>query len=213
MSKKLNKKAKAPPKVKKRPQQTRSKQLIESIFLASSELFEKIPIQNISTNRIAEFTGVSIGSLYQYFTNKNSLFSEFIDRRLEDNREKIRSILAESKVIEFEPFVDQTVDSIVDYFLTQKGYLRSLIFLQFELQKNDKMIRSRWLMSEILANEFHNRYPTLGSVTQLQKKFFYLINSGFGIVYMYSQVSDLPLCVEDIKLEMKNNVKAYLKYE
>jgi len=48
----------------------------------------------LTTNRIAEVAGVSIGSLYQYFPNKEALVGALQDRYADDTLSRIRSALA-----------------------------------------------------------------------------------------------------------------------
>jgi AcrR family transcriptional regulator len=49
-------------------------EMVESILQAAAEIFAKYGYARATTNRIAERAGVSIGSLYQYFPNKDCLF-------------------------------------------------------------------------------------------------------------------------------------------
>jgi len=55
---------------RKLPQQDRSKVTVEAILTAAAHILTEHGYDNTSTNRIAERAGVSIGSLYQYFPNK-----------------------------------------------------------------------------------------------------------------------------------------------
>lgn len=193
------------------PKQQRSKSAVNYITQTTTELFEKITFEKMNTNLISRFSGISIGSLYQYFPNKETIFSTVIDKRLEENRVNLKKMLtALPDDMELDPFINTVCEQIVDYFLKQKGYLKALIFLQFQLNKNNSIISSRWKIGEIFANEFHRRYPELGTHSDLQKKFFFLISSGFGIVYLYSQSESLPMSLEEIKTELKSNVRAYI---
>lgn len=193
------------------PKQQRSKSAVNYITQTTTELFEKITFEKMNTNLISRFSGISIGSLYHYFPNKETIFSTVIDKRLEENRVNLKKMLtAIPDEMELDLFINTVCEQIVDYFLKQKGYLKALIFLQFQLNKNNSIISSRWKIGEIFANEFHRRYPELGSSSELQKKFFFLISSGFGIVYLYSQSESLPMSLEEIKTELKSNVRAYI---
>lgn len=52
---------------------------VEAILQAAAELFCRIGYDRSSTNRIAERAGVSIGSLYQYFANKEAILSALLE--------------------------------------------------------------------------------------------------------------------------------------
>lgn len=58
---------------RKQPKQARSKSTVEAIVEATAQVLITDGFDKASTNRIAERAGVSIGSLYQYFPNKEAL--------------------------------------------------------------------------------------------------------------------------------------------
>ena len=53
--------------VRRRPKQRRSRQTVEAVLDAVVRLLKRGGSKTITTNRIAEVAGVSIGSVYQYF--------------------------------------------------------------------------------------------------------------------------------------------------
>jgi AcrR family transcriptional regulator len=65
----------SPLRVRKEPRQQRSRQMVEAILQAAAELFADLGYARATTNKIAERAGVSVGSLYQYFPNKDSLLA------------------------------------------------------------------------------------------------------------------------------------------
>jgi AcrR family transcriptional regulator len=64
------------------PRQTRSRATWEAILEAAAQILERHGAAALTTNRIAERAGVSIGSLYQYFPNKHAVLAELIRREL-----------------------------------------------------------------------------------------------------------------------------------
>lgn len=67
---------------RKRPEQDRSKATVETIVDAATRVLVKHGYDAFTTNRVAETAGVSIGSLYQYFPNKEALLSELMRRHV-----------------------------------------------------------------------------------------------------------------------------------
>jgi AcrR family transcriptional regulator len=65
---------------RKRPLQTRSQQTVDDILEASTRILERDGLAGFTTNAVAERAGVSIGSLYQYFPNKDALAVALIER-------------------------------------------------------------------------------------------------------------------------------------
>lgn len=58
---------------RKLPKQGRSQATVEAILTATTHILTEGGYDQLTTNRVAELAGVSIGSLYQYFPNKEAL--------------------------------------------------------------------------------------------------------------------------------------------
>ena len=66
------------------PLQRRSVETVQAILEASAQVFERHGYANGTTNRIAERAGVSIGTLYQYFPNKDAILVALTERHLQE---------------------------------------------------------------------------------------------------------------------------------
>jgi AcrR family transcriptional regulator len=64
---------KPPLQPRKSPIQPRSRHTVDAVIEATARVLSRHGYAGMSTNRVAEAAGVSIGSLYQYFPNKDSL--------------------------------------------------------------------------------------------------------------------------------------------
>jgi AcrR family transcriptional regulator len=65
---------------RKTARQLRSEVTREIILEAAARVLSKKSLEGFNTNRVAEVAGVSIGTLYQYFPNKESLIAVLIER-------------------------------------------------------------------------------------------------------------------------------------
>ena len=61
-------------KLRRQPQQQRSKDRVEAILLAAAEVFDEIGVEAATTHLIAARAGTAIGSLYQFFPDKAAIF-------------------------------------------------------------------------------------------------------------------------------------------
>lgn len=68
---------------RKEPKQERSRQTYQVILQGASKIIRKFGVQKFSTNKVAEESGVSIGSLYQYFPSKEAVIAALIDQTFE----------------------------------------------------------------------------------------------------------------------------------
>jgi AcrR family transcriptional regulator len=80
-------------KPRKQPQQDRSKVTVEAILEATTHILTEEGYDKANTNRIAERAGISIGSLYQYFPNKESLMATLIEQHSNEMAELVETKL------------------------------------------------------------------------------------------------------------------------
>ncbi|MGK8521412.1 TetR/AcrR family transcriptional regulator [Nocardia asteroides] len=71
-----------------RPKQERAKETRDRILDAAVQLFAERGVDNTSTNRIAAHAGMSIGSLYRYFADKEEILAELRTRLLAELEEQ-----------------------------------------------------------------------------------------------------------------------------
>jgi AcrR family transcriptional regulator len=70
---------KAAQKPRRTPAQSRSAETVAVILEAAARVLELRGLDGFNTNSVAERAGVSIGSLYQYFRNKDALLASLIE--------------------------------------------------------------------------------------------------------------------------------------
>lgn len=83
----------AAPSNRRVPRQERSQQKVELMLEAATRLLEQQEPAQVSTNAIAKLAGVSIGTLYQYFPDKDALFQALTQRELGGLSERVREIV------------------------------------------------------------------------------------------------------------------------
>ncbi len=102
---------------RKEPNQERARDTVENIVGATAHILEKDGFEKISTNRIAEKAGVSIGSLYQYFPTKEAIFSFMMERYVKSQTEMVDKIIQDRKQ---SPDLKETVRIIISAIMESK---------------------------------------------------------------------------------------------
>jgi AcrR family transcriptional regulator len=69
---------------RKRPVQARSQATVAALHEASIQVLLKVGYRRFTTTRVAERAGVSVGTLYQYFPNREALVVFVIERYLDE---------------------------------------------------------------------------------------------------------------------------------
>jgi AcrR family transcriptional regulator len=78
------------------PQRTPGKRIVDAILQSAIDVLARDGFPRLTTNRIAQFAGVSIGSVYQYFPDKHAIIAA-IGRELEQKALRLfRAAVAES---------------------------------------------------------------------------------------------------------------------
>jgi len=80
---------------RKRPLQGRSRVTVDAILEAAAQVLERDGYAATTTDLIAERAGVSIGSLYQYFPNKDAVLLALTQRHADEAQSVLEPLLAE----------------------------------------------------------------------------------------------------------------------
>ncbi len=120
--------------LRKKPKQIRSKLMFDSILEASTRVLEEVSFEKFTTNRVAEAAGISIGSLYQYFPNKQSILIEL-------ERIAIDGMAANIEILLFEEnhTSKEKLFKVIKYFLITDSALYDNPFTEhteYLVQKN-----------------------------------------------------------------------------
>ena len=162
--------------LRKKPKQKRSKLMVDNILEASIRVLKHHPYQQFTTNRVAEAAGISIGSLYQYFPNKQSILLELEIRAVNEMIENVEKLLFDNK---FQP--ERRLYRAIEYFFITESAFYEIPFssnFEYPTQLNriknsiDSYLRSNGYIDE-KADTFLSEYLVVlvsGIAEQLGRK-------------------------------------------
>jgi AcrR family transcriptional regulator len=75
------------------PSQTRSRATVEAILEAATRILRRDGVDRLTTNRVAEAAGVSVGTLYGYFPDKSAIMLALARRLLRDGERRVSAAL------------------------------------------------------------------------------------------------------------------------
>lgn len=99
---------------RREPKQERARQTVEAVLEAVPRVLRRHGAEAITTNRVAEVAGVSIGSLYQYFPDKQAIFTALHDRHVDDVRNVIERTVADCASAPLEDLTADLVERLAD---------------------------------------------------------------------------------------------------
>jgi AcrR family transcriptional regulator len=119
------------------PMQPRSQRTLEKVLDAASSLLAQIPLEELTSTRIAIEAGISIGTFYRFFPDKQSIVDAVAIRHVEDFRRllarKVMPTLQRemSNLADFQParMLNLVVDAYVAY-LDEHADFRAISFGQ-----------------------------------------------------------------------------------
>lgn len=107
----------APPPFGRRraPQQLRSRTTVECIKQAAQEIVSTDGFADATTGRIAERAGVSIGSLYQYFTTREAILLVLYEDVSIEAAAEMRQLTVEIIAMPLQPAVRASVTRLLEW--------------------------------------------------------------------------------------------------
>lgn len=107
--------------IRRAPRQERSRQTVEAVLDAVERVLAREGVDAITTNRVAEAAGVSIGSVYQYFPDKRSIFTALHQRHVGQVSQVIERTLLEHVSSSLETFTSALVVGLMDLHDLEPG--------------------------------------------------------------------------------------------
>ena len=107
------------PQPRKRPRQSRSQVLVQSIREACVQILHEAGPEQLTTQRIAERAGINIASLYQYYPNKEAILADVFEEQIRQYTESGRERIAQIHQLSRKSFAG-TLRAIVDMEVEQR---------------------------------------------------------------------------------------------
>jgi AcrR family transcriptional regulator len=144
----MAKRTQKPESMRKSPAQQRSERTIETIFEATAQILERDGDGGLSTNTIAERAGFSIGTLYQYFPNKDAILIAMVERETRRILERVEAALSKTGDAGFEDRARQVVRAVLSAF---GGRFRARRRLTFALLRSSTLATNHLVLAQIDA--------------------------------------------------------------
>ena len=186
---------KRPVSPRKSPKQERSQGLVNTIVTAATRVLTKGGYENATTNRVAETAGVSIGSLYQYFPNKEALIGAVIDRIVAANVRRIERELGKLQGQPIEVALRLVIKMAGEIYLGNRPLFRVMFVQAPRLERMQNILRARRHVASLLSTllEGYGIHPKNRELTM-----FVLMNSALGVIQ--TAAFDLPEGIKDDEL-------------
>jgi AcrR family transcriptional regulator len=131
----------------RRPRQARSRFLFDAVVEATGDVLVEKGVDAITTTRVAERAGVSIGSLYQYFPDRQALVQEFVRARFDADAALMQGIVSAGARAPIRTVVRAAIEGLVATYRREQALYREVMAILPGLDHTEEMqaISSRTL--------------------------------------------------------------------
>jgi len=99
---------------RRRPKQRRAQQTVDAVLHAVVRVLKREGFKAVTTNRIAEVAGVSIGSVYQYFPDKQAIFVALHQRHIDQIDRMVETKLIEHAAPSLDDLMRAMIEGMID---------------------------------------------------------------------------------------------------
>jgi AcrR family transcriptional regulator len=139
------------------PQQERSERRLAGFLDAAAELFAKLGFEPTTMQAIADRSGSSIGALYNYFPDKQSVADTLRDQYSQQLRARLQKLSEESKELSGARFAEAFIDCIVTFAEERPAWL-NLHVAPVQVGRDQT---ARTALRRSIAEAFRRKNPSL----------------------------------------------------
>ena len=154
---------------RKQPRQARSQVTVDAIFEATIQVLLSEGPQRLTTTRVADRAGVSVGTLYQYYPNKQALLYAVLQRHLVRVGDAVEAAARSTLHAPLAAMVAAVVEAYVRAKTERVDEARALYAVAGEIDSmalvNDVGRRNRAAISAMLATASDARFDDLALTT------------------------------------------------
>lgn len=139
-------------KPRKQPAQRRSAFTVEAILEACIQVLIAEGKEGLTTTKVAERAGVSVGTLYQYFTDKNSLLAAVMCNHLNEVAEKVEQACQLNSGQPATLAVKAIVGAFFSAKMSQAEVSRALYLIAPELEGEAEVVKLSLKMQSVIKS-------------------------------------------------------------
>jgi AcrR family transcriptional regulator len=185
------------PTPRKRPNQSRSRALVDAVAQACLRILAEEGEEALTVARIAEVSGAAVGSIYQYFPNKDAIVAMLCERILDQESEQLLVLRGKLAGLTLNSALREIIANIIRvelrlFSLNRSFHLRHHAALHLGMwrgpyQTNREFIEATWLpLLQMYEHEIDTPEPALTA---------YLLGQGLRSV-IRSVLEDMPAQLE-----------------
>jgi AcrR family transcriptional regulator len=144
----------------RQPQQERSRARVQQIIDAADTILGTEGFDALTIRHLAEVADVPVGTIYQFFTDKNGVVDVIARRYLDRFAEVMTELVARAEQTPFVDLVDGVLDAFIEMYRSNPGYLA----IWMGRQLSPDLLEADHLNNELLADGLRQIIVAQGEV-------------------------------------------------
>ncbi len=195
--------------MRKKPQQQRAKLIVDHILQAAQICIVEQGLMQITTPKIAEKAGVSVGSLYQYFENKEEIIQELLRRKSENLGLALKQMVVTQEQLSIQEIIPLSIQFGFDVMRAESGFFIEVLkhWHGYNNSEAAQILEKHFFeVGMYLFNRFYRHWD----FETLKHKSFVIINSTLFTMMRYVNNNSFLISEQQLRDELSNMILAYL---
>ncbi|WP_445345692.1 TetR/AcrR family transcriptional regulator [Acinetobacter bohemicus] len=195
--------------MRKKPQQQRAKLIVDHILQAAQICIVEQGLMQITTPKIAEKAGVSVGSLYQYFENKEEIIQELLRRKSENLGLALKQMVVTQEQLSIQEIIPLSIQFGFDVMREESGFFIEVLkhWHGYNNSEAAQILEKHFFeVGMYLFNRFYRHWD----FETLKHKSFVIINSTLFTMMRYVNNNSFLISEQQLRDELSNMILAYL---
>lgn len=198
--------------MRKRPQQQRAKIIVENILEGAQKCISETGVLQLTTPKIAEKSGVSVGSIYQYFENKDQIVAELLLRKSEGLGQALKQLVLLQQQTSIQDIITLSIAFGFESLKSDQGFFIEILknWHAYSDSEAAQVLERHFL--EIAMYVF-GRHAPQWDFESLKHKSFVIINSTLFSMMRYASHNAFLIEEQRLQQELAKMIIAYLHSE
>lgn len=193
----------------RKPQQERARAKYDAILQAAIQVLVDEGYSDASTVKIARAAGVSVGTVYAYFADKDEIFSTYVDARIGEILQAIASNVSISSYATVEEGIRDVIGAAVTFTMNNKKSLSAMVG-RIPGVYDGMMLRGIMPGLYPVAEQFYRAHGLVRSETEARRLTYVLSSAVTGFFIRLITDPDQPLDEEEIADELVALMMGYI---
>ena len=195
--------------MRKKPQQQQAKLIVDHILQAAQICIVEQGLMHITTPKIAEKAGVSVGSLYQYFENKEEIIQELLRRKSENLGLALKQMVITQEQLSIQEIIPLSIQFGFDVIRAESGLFIEVLkhWHGYNNSEAAQILEKHFFeVGMYLFNRFYRHWD----FETLKHKSFVIINSTLFTMMRYVSNNSFLISEQQLRDELSNMILDYL---